>query len=466
MLKYININCKKNTLFYNVENNKINKIKMIVKPLPISGYYENMPEEQILEEKFKEIIKKNYNLSWFTPLDTPVVERVDSLTAKWADDNEIYWIYRLNGEESSEAKLGLRFDLTVPFARYVAQYEGVLSFPFKRQHIARVYRWERPQKGRYREFYQADVDIVWNGKLPIFADVEVLSTIYNSLLELDFGAFEININNKKFLSWFLESLDITDIVWTIWVIDKKDKVRRDKFAVMLADIWVTEGQKDKIVEYITLSTEKNSWEILEYFSENKNELLQEGLEELRYVYNNLLTLGVKEDYIKINPTISRGLNYYTGTVYETFIKGAEKMWSVSSGWRYENLASNFTKNNFPGVGGSIGLSRLLAVLRELKLIELKEKTVSKVLVLNMWEDTQVENLNTVKILRNNNINTEYYLDSAKVQKQMKYAYNKGIKFVLIAGENEISQDIVQLKNTITEEQTNISLEEAIKIIQK
>lgn len=439
---------------------------MIIKPLAISGYYENLPEEQILEEKFKKIIQKNYSLSWFTPLDTPVVERVDCLTAKWADDNEIYGIYRLNWEESNEAKLGLRFDLTVPFARYVAQHEGVLSFPFKRQHIARVYRWERPQKGRYREFYQADVDVVWNGKLPLFADVEVLSTIYNSLLELDFWAFELNINNKKFLSGFLESINITDIVWTIWVIDKKDKVRRDKFAIMLADIWVTEDQKDKIVEYITLSWEKNSWEILEYFSDNKNELLQEGLSELKYVYNNLLALWVKENYIKINPTISRGLNYYTGTVYETFIKGSENMWSISSGWRYENLASNFTKNSFPGVGGSIWLSRLLAVIRELKLIELKEKTVTQVLVLNMWEETQVENLNTVKFLRENNINTEYYLDTAKIQKQMKYAYNKWIKFVFIQWENEISENVIQIKNTLTEEQNNISLDDALKIIQK
>ena len=439
---------------------------MIIKPLPISGYYENLPQEQILEEKFKEIIKKNYSLSGFTPLDTPVVERVDSLTAKGADDNEIYGIYRLNWEESSEAKLWLRFDLTVPFARYVAQNEWVLSFPFKRQHIARVYRWERPQKGRYREFYQADVDVVGNWKLPLFADVEVLATIYNSLLELDFWAFEININNKKFLSGFLSSLDITDIVATIWVIDKKDKVRRDKFAIMLAEIWVTEEQKDKIVDFITMSSEKSSIELLEYFSGDNNRLLQEWLWELKYVYNNLLALGVKEDYIKINPTISRWLNYYTGTVYETFIKWAENMGSVSSGGRYENLASNFTKNSFPGVGGSIGLSRLLAVLRELKLVETKEKTVTQVLVVNMWEETLSQNLNTVKILRDNNINTEIYLDDSKIQKQMKYAYNKWIAFVLIAGENEISQNIVQLKNTLTEKQENISIEEAIKIIQK
>lgn len=437
---------------------------MIIKPLPISGYYENMPEEQIIEEKFKEIIKRNYSLSGFTPLDTPVVERVDCLTAKWADDNEIYGIYRLNGEESNDAKLWLRFDLTVPFARYVAQNEWTLSFPFKRQHIARVYRWERPQKGRYREFYQADVDVVWNGKLPLFADVEVLSTIYNSLLELDFGAFEINMNNKKFLSGFLTSLDITDIAGTIWVIDKKDKVRRDKFAIMLEEIWVNETQKESIINFINISSEKSSEELLEYFSSNTNELLQEWLEELKYVYNNLLNLWVKSDYIKINPTISRGLNYYTGTVYETFIKGAEKMWSISSGGRYENLASNFTKNNFPGVGGSIGLSRLLAVLRELKKIEFTSKTVTEVLVLNMGESTLKNNLELVKNLRDNNINTEIYLDESKVQKQLKYAYNKGIRFVVIAWESEYETNILQLKDIVSENQIEINKGEIVNKI--
>jgi histidyl-tRNA synthetase len=437
---------------------------MIIKPLPISGYYENMPEEQIIEDRFKEIIKKNYSLSGFTPLDTPVVERVDCLTAKWADDNEIYGIYRLNGDESSEAKLWLRFDLTVPFARYVAQNEWTLSFPFKRQHIARVYRWERPQKGRYREFYQADVDIVWNWKLSLFADVEVLSTIYNSLLELDFGAFEINMNNKKFLSGFLISLEITDIAWTISVIDKKDKVRRDKFAIMLEEIWVNEEQKNSIINFINISSEKSSEELFEYFSSNTNELLQEGLEELKYVYNNLLALWVQPDYLVFNPTISRGLNYYTGTVYETFIKGAENMWSISSGGRYENLASNFTKNSFPGVGWSIGLSRVIAVLRELKKIEFISKTVTEVLVLNMGDSTLKNNLELVKNLRNSNINTEIYLDESKVQKQLKYAYNKWIRFVIIAGESEHETNMLQLKDIITEKQIEINKEDIIKEI--
>jgi histidyl-tRNA synthetase len=437
---------------------------MIIKPLPISGYYENMPEEQIIEDSFKEIIKKNYSVSGFTPLDTPVVERVDCLTAKWADDNEIYGIYRLNGEESNDAKLWLRFDLTVPFARYVAQNEWTLCFPFKRQHIARVYRWERPQKGRYREFYQADVDIVWNWKLSLFADVEILATIYNSLLELDFGAFEININNKKFLSGYLASLEISNIAGTIWVIDKKDKVRKDKTTVMLEEVGLNSNQITSIFNFIEISSEKNSEELLKYFSSNQNELLQEWLKELQYVYDNLLTLWVQKEYIRINPTISRGLDYYTWTIYETFIKGAEKMWSISSGWRYENLASNFTKNSFPWVGGSIGLSRLLAVLRELKKIEFTTKTVTEVLVLNMWEATLKNNLELVAKLRKASINTEIYLDESKVQKQLKYAYNKWIRFVIIAWEREYESNILQLKDIVTEKQVELHKDEIISEI--
>ena len=239
----------------------------MIKPKPISWYYENLPEEQIIEENFKDIIKRNYSLSWFTPLDTPNIERVEALTSKGADDNEIYWIKRLKAEwdDKNNFELWLRFDLTVPLARYIAQYEWELTFPFKRQHIWRVYRWERPQKGRYREFYQADVDIIWNGNLPLFADVEILSTIYNSLKQLDFWGFEIHINNKKLLTWFLESIWVTEIVKTIWVIDKKDKVNSEKLKDMFLNILLEENQIKKIEEYIKLSENKASKEILEYY---------------------------------------------------------------------------------------------------------------------------------------------------------------------------------------------------------
>lgn len=435
----------------------------MIKPLPISWFYENLPEEQLLEEKYKEIIKKNYNLSGFSPLDTPVVERLEALTSKWADDNEIYGLHRINGEQWDDASLGLRFDLTVPFARFVASHEGVLTFPFKRHHIARVYRWERPQKGRFREFYQADIDVVGNGKLPLFADVEVISTLYNALKELDFGNFVIHINNKKFLQGFLEYIWVEKIVETIWVIDKKDKVRKDILTSMMDNLWLDTQQKESIFEYIRIAEEYSHEDIFSYYSHIENDLLQQWLQELKYVYFWLKQLGVSDENLKINPAISRGLNYYTGSVFETFIVGAEKMWSISSWGRYENLASHFTKNTYPWVGGSIGLTRLLSILRELNRLEYVSKTTSQVVVVNMGDSFLKENLSIIKKLRLHGIACELYLDGeAKLNKQFKYANSKNIPYVIICWEDEMKSSQLQLKNLQTGEQTQLSLNDIIE----
>lgn len=435
----------------------------MIKPKAISWFYENLPDAQIIEDNFKEIIRKNYSLSWFTPLDTPNIERVETLTSKWGDDNEIYGIKRLKaeGEEKNDFELWLRFDLTVPLARYVAQYEWELDFPFKRQQIAKVYRWERPQKGRYREFYQADVDIIWNSKLSLFADVEILSTIYNSLKDLNFWDFVININNKKLLVWFLVSIDIKDVVKTISIIDKKDKVK--SIVPMLEELWLNEEQISEILSYVNISEVRNSMEILEYFSQSKNELLLEWVSELRYVFENLLSLWVDEQFIKINPSISRWLNYYTWTVFETFIFWAELLWSIASWWRYENLTSNFSKNNYPWVWWSIWLSRLISVLNELWKIELWSKTVTKVLVLNMWEENLTNNLQIVKRLRNIWINVEIYLDSeTKLQKQLKYGDNKKIPFVIIQWIDEVKNWVVQFKDLKKWEQIEVKIKDLEK----
>jgi histidyl-tRNA synthetase len=435
----------------------------------ISWFDEKLPEWYLIEEKFKNIIRKNYSLSWFTPIDTPNVERVEVLTSKWADDNEIYGIKRLKAEwkEASDFEMWLRFDLTVPLARYVSKYEWEISFPFKRQHIARVYRWERPQKGRYREFYQADVDIIWNWKLPLFSDVEILSTIYSSLKNLDFWDFIININNKKLLSWFLYSLEIENIVETIWIIDKKDKVNREKLISMFEGINLWWVQIDSIFEMIDFAENKveSIDEVFNFFRWIDNNLLKEWLEELKYVYENLINLWVEEKKIIINPTISRWLNYYTWLVFETFISWAEKMWSISSWGRYDDLCNHFSKNNFPWVGWSIGLSRLLAVLNELDKLNFDKKTVSEILVLNLWEDVLNKNLELVKYLRNNWINTEIYLDwNVKFAKQIKYADNKKIPFVIIFWEDEINKWIVQLKNLKTWKQIEVNKEKILKYI--
>ena len=437
----------------------------------ISWFEDKLPEAQLIEERFKEIIKKNYSLSGFTPLDTPNVERVEVLTSKWADDNEIYWIKRLKAEwkEASEFEMWLRFDLTVPLARYIWKYEWEISFPFKRQQIARVYRWERPQKGRYREFYQADIDIIWNNKLSLFADVEIVSTIYNSLKELDFWNFVININSKKLLSWFLEDLGIKNIIETIWIIDKKDKVSRDKLVSMFEEIDLWEFQIDSILRLIDFSNKQefDIKKVFNFFEWIDNNLLKEWLKELEYIYENLINLWVEKDSLLVNPTISRGLNYYTWLVFETFIRWAENMWSISSGGRYENLCSHFSKNNFPGVWWSIWLSRLLAVLNQLNKLKTDKKTISDILLVNFWEQNLKENLALLKKLRDNWINSEIYLDSSvKFAKQLKYADNKKIHFVIIYWEEEIKKGVVLLKNLNTWNQEEVDIDNIIKYIKK
>jgi histidyl-tRNA synthetase len=273
------------------------------------------------------------------------------------------------------------------------------------------------------------------------------------------------MNNKKLLQGFLESCNISKVAETIAVIDKKDKVKT--IVPMLEELELSSEQIEKILEYIKIAEEKNSSEILEIFANNQNELLQEGLAELSYVFQNLVKLGVSEDSLKINPAISRGLNYYTGTVFETFIAGAESMGSISSGGRYENLCGNFTKNPYPGVGGSIGLSRLIAVLQQLEndAIQPKAKTTSEILVLNMDEELLADCLEIVKTLRNAGVPTEIYLDSsAKMKKQMKYADNKNIKKVLIFGGNEKENGTVMLKNLDGGAQKEISLEKLVSEI--
>ncbi len=425
-----------------------------------SWFEEKLPEWYLIEENFKQIIKKNYSLSGFTPIDTSNVERVEVLSSKWADDNEIYWIKRLKAEDKNDFEMWLRFDLTVPLARYVSKYEWEITFPFKRQHIWRVYRWERPQKWRYREFYQADVDIIWNDKLELFADVEIVSTIYNSLKQLNFWDFVININNKKLLSGFLESLWVDEIQKTISIIDKKDKITKNDFELMLKKSNIDEKQIVDINKMIDLSKDSNinSLDTLSFFEKYENGLLKEWLSELKYIYKNLIDIWVVQEFIKINPSISRWLNYYTGLVFETFINNVENMWSIASGGRYDDLCNHFSKNNFPWVGWSIWLSRLIAILDEINKIKVDKKTVSDTLVLNTWENILSNNLRIVKKLRNIWINTELYLDSnAKFSKQIKYADNKKIKYVLIQGENEIKNKTIQIKNLYNWNQSEINI---------
>lgn len=437
-----------------------------MRPKPISWFFENLPGLQLIEDKYKSTIKQSYALSGFIPLETASIEREEILTSK-SGDNEIYGVHRLN-PESKDSALALRFDLTVPLARYVAQHEWELKFPFKRQQIQKVWRGERPQKWRYREFYQADVDIIGNDTLPLFADVEVLFTTHSALKSLNVWNFVINLNNKKLLTWYLSAISIAEnkILETIAIIDKKDKVNTKELLGLLDKSWVSKSAQQEIIALIQVSEKTDFIDIYNYFLSYENKLLSEWLSEIKYVYDSLMRLGLTSDDIRFNPTIARWLNYYTGTVYETFLTGYEEFGSMCSGGRYENLTSNFTKNSFPWVGWSIWLTRLLSILIAEWLIQEDKQSLTQVLVTNLDEHHLDQYLDIVKILRENNIYTELFLDSsAKMKKQLKYANDKTIDLVIIIWEEEIENHTVSLKNLHTREQKEIQVDQILSEVQ-
>lgn len=437
----------------------------------ISGFPENLPEEQIVEDRFKEIIKKNYLRAGFNSLETSLVEREEVLCSKWANDSEIYGMHRLSGEAWDDSGLWLRFDLTVPLARYVALNNDKLVYPFKRFQIQKVYRWERAQKWRYREFYQADVDIIWNWNLPLLADSEVISTVYNALKELEIWKFTININHKELLIGFLTDLGVSEdkLLKVIACIDKKDKVDSDKdnFPKTRASLILElddEKKTTKIIDFIKLWSNGDLNEIEKFLWKDIEWLTKKWLEDLKTIYNSLIFLWVSKEYLKINPSISRGLNYYTGVVFETFVTGYENMGSIASWGRYDNLTWNFIKNKYPWTGWSIWLSRLLSVIQNIGKIELKRKTLTDVLVLNL-DDRYLNNyLEIINNLRTAWINTEFYLEVSKIAKQIKYAENKWIKMVIILWEDEINRWVIAIKNLDKKEQIEVNKNELIQNI--
>lgn len=442
------------------------KIENMSQSKSISGFYENLPQEQIREDKYKDTIKHVYSLSGFTSIETPAIERVETLLSKWSDDNEIYGVKRLKAEDTKDFEIWLRFDLTVPLARYIAQHEGELFFPMKVQHIGKSWRWERPQKWRFREFYQADIDIIWRESMPLFGDVDIVSTIYYALKSLDFWDFVIHINNRKLLSWYLSTLWIEKIEETISIIDKKDKV--DSLDSLFKQSWLTSKQIDEIGELVSIIS-KSDKDIFAFFDniyeKTKNSLLKEWLEELSYLYTNLESIWVPLGNVKINPSISRWLNYYTGLVFETFIVWAENLWSISSWGRYENLCSQFIGSSFPWVWWSIGISRILSILKDNNKVEYNKKTISQVLVVNTWEAMLPHNLEVIKFLRGYGIYTEFYIDEdTKISKQLKYAHNKGIPYVVIYGEQELDKWVIQLKDLHSGEQREVNMLDITKYI--
>jgi histidine--tRNA ligase len=435
------------------------QIKVIPRTLP--GFMELKPNEQILFDQIKEKIEESYKRFGFLPLDTPILELSEVLLAKAGGETEKQ-IYRFTRGDD----LAMRFDLTVPLAKYVSKNYGELQFPFRRYQIGKVYRGERPQKGRFREFYQADIDIIGDGELSIMNDAEIPSIIYTTFKSLGFDDFTIRINNRKILNGLFEYLNIVELSTEIMrIIDKLEKIGKENVKLELLKLNIEEENVVKILEFISISG-NNEEKIEELEKLNiKNEVFEKGLFELKEVVKYIRLFGVPEENFSIDLTIARGLDYYTGTVYETFLDNYREIGSVCSGGRYDNLAENYTDKSLPGVGIAIGVTRLFDQLNDLKLIKTEKESISDVLVISTSDDVS-ECLPIANTFRKEGINTEVYMNDKKMKAKFKYADKLKIPYVAIIGEDEVKENKVSLKNLVTGKQDTINIQEAVEILKE
>jgi len=428
---------------------------------PLQGFMELLPNEQIAFDRIKNTIEEIYVRYGFLKIDTPIIERSEVLLAKAGGETEKQ-IYRFNRGDND---LSLRFDLTVPLARYVAEYNKVLEFPFRRYAIGKVFRGERPQRGRFREFYQADIDIINKDNLNILNDVEIISIIYDIFKTLDFTKFTIRINNRKILKGFLEYLGLEKKIKDILIlIDKIDKIGNKEFTYELEKICNDREKIDKILEIINIKgNNEQKISSLRKMNIDNNEFI-EGINEIEKILEYSKAFNIDEEYISFDLSIVRGLDYYTGTIYETIFDDYTNIGSVCSGGRYDNLTSLYTKESFPGVGVSIGLTRLFDQLKENGLLD-KKKIVKdvRVLIVNMRGDFKYA-LNIAKKLREENINTEVYFEDGKLGKKLEYANKRNIPFVIIIGEDEIKNGLITLRDMNNKKQNTVDIKEAIEII--
>ncbi|MFL0269530.1 histidine--tRNA ligase [Candidatus Clostridium radicumherbarum] len=431
--------------------------RQIVKPSTLPGFLEWLPADQIAFNKMMDTIRKNYERYGFIPVDTPVIEKSEVLLAKGGGDTEKQ-IYRFT---KGDTDLSLRFDLTVPLARFVSQHLGELSFPFRRYQIGKVYRGERNQKGRFREFYQCDIDIIGNGKLNIINDAEIPSIIYSTFTDLGFDSFTIHINNRKVLNGFFDSLGINNKMETLRIVDKLDKIGMEAVKGELKEIGLSDEASTKIEEFINIIGSND--EIIEGLKalNIENEEFVLGLEELSQVVYYIRQFGVPDKNFAIDLKIARGLDYYTGTVYETILNDYPGIGSVCSGGRYDNLAEYYTTQKLPGVGISIGLSRLFFQLKEAGFFkESTSSTLTKILIVPMDENMSYS-IGVSNELKKADIISEVYFEGGKFAKKLNYANKLGIPYVIIIGEDEINSGVLTLKDMVKGEQFKLTVVEII-----
>lgn len=411
-----------------------------IKPRTLSGFMELLPRDQVLFDKMVELLRQSYALYGFTPLDTPVIEASEVLLAKAGGETEKQ-IYRFTKGDSD---LSLRFDLTVPLAKYVSLHHNELSFPFRRFQIGKVYRGERAQRGRFREFYQADIDVIGDGTLDIANEAEIPSIIYKTFTSLGLHRFKIRVNNRKVLSGLFEALELQgqagDVMRTI---DKLEKIGPEKVkAILTGDLGVPQAAADKLLELLQTG---NPMEALEAYR-GRSELLDQGIAELGTVVGYMEAFGVPGDHFAVDLTIARGLDYYTGTVYETVMLDHPEVGSICSGGRYDNLAEYYTDKQLPGVGISIGLTRLFFVLQDQGLLSPDLLTApADVLVLPMTEDLTAA-ISLATALRQAGVRTQLYTERKKFKAKLSYADKLGIPFAVFLGEEEVDAGTATVKD--------------------
>ena len=438
---------------------------MKVQPRTLSGFMELLPRQQMVMERIMEILRETYSLYGFTPLDTPIIEASEVLLAKGGGETEKQ-IYRFT---KGDADLSLRFDLTVPLAKYVALHYNDLSFPFRRYQIGKVYRGERAQRGRFREFYQADIDIIGDGKLDVTNEAEIPAIIYQVFTRLGLHRFQIRVNNRKILNGFYAMLGLTDKAGDIMrTVDKLDKIGAGKVRDLLTaeDIGLTEDQAGEILTFISIQgSNQQVLSALESYR-GRNKVFDQGLDELHTVVKYLSAFGVPEKKFAVDLTIARGLDYYTGTVYETTMLDHPEIGSVCSGGRYDNLAEYYTDKQLPGVGISIGLTRLFYVLQEQGMLnEALNSAPADALILPMTGDLGPAAALATQ-LRQAGVRTQLYTEQKKFKQKMTYADRIGVPYVLFLGDDEIAQGTVSVKDMATGEQVALLAAEAAEYLQK